>query len=278
MKKSLTKEQELEVCRLWESKKVSLKDLASKYSTCTATITRCVRKYGIKPRHFKNHKFNENYFDKIDTEDKAYFLGFLYADGYNNTERYYLSITLKWSDREILEKFRKYLGADNEVRFKITGDYKKCLFIICGKHISKTLHDLGCPQKKSLILKFPTYDAVPKILLKHFVRGYFDGDGCFGEYASKNGYKKYCLHISSTKNFCESLKTLLLEELQIHSSVYVIKNKSNNGITSALCCGCKSSVYKFLSWIYDDAKVYLDRKYKKYKESVKNQAVTIEVV
>lgn len=55
-------------------------------------------------------------------------------------------------------------------------------------------------------------------------------------------------------------------------------NKNNNGITSALRICAKNSVYKFLDWVYKDATVCLDRKYKKYTESLKNQMVNIETV
>ena len=50
-------------------------------------------------------KINKNFFNKIDTEEKAYFLGFLYADGYNNTDRNSVALSLKEDDKEILEKY-----------------------------------------------------------------------------------------------------------------------------------------------------------------------------
>ncbi len=52
------------------------------------------------------YKINDYYFSDIDTEDKAYFLG---TDGYINDKRKYVYLTLQETDKDILEKFNKFI-------------------------------------------------------------------------------------------------------------------------------------------------------------------------
>ena len=59
-------------------------------------------------------------------------------------------------------------------------EFTRCRWSIVNKHLWFTLYKLGCVPNKSLILKFPKLSIFlnPKDLVKHFVRGYIDGDGC----------------------------------------------------------------------------------------------------
>jgi intein/homing endonuclease len=130
-------------------------------------------------------------FDVIDTEEKAYWLGFIYADGYIETESNRFGIGISIKDYGHLVKFNsfmKYLG--NNIKTKISkqkykGELKEkeiCFWRVSDKHLKESLIKQGCFEKKSLILEFP---KIPAKLVKHFIRGYFDGDGCVSYYQNK---------------------------------------------------------------------------------------------
>ena len=122
------------------------------------------------------HQFNHNYFKTIDTEEKAYILGFLYADGYNSDKQ--VVIAQLEQDVDILEKINKALDADNQIKRKLQSTNNKTVCQLCYSSIDMCtdLTNLGCFRNKSLACTFPTF--LDKSLIRHFIRGYFDGDGC----------------------------------------------------------------------------------------------------
>ena len=130
---------------------------------------------------------DNDFFERIDNEHKAYWLGYLYADGCvcdHGTKRNYLYIELHTQDKYILEEFAVDLRTNRKVRISCRG-YAR-FEVLCNK-IGTDLIKLGCVPRKSNILQFPTEDIVPKELLPHFLRGYMDGDGCISTYLKKRG-------------------------------------------------------------------------------------------
>lgn len=94
---------------------VSLTKIAKLFNTSRDTLSSRLKKMGIEVINIQNStKFNENIFDVIDTEEKAYWLGFLYADGYietpnDNKKSYSMELALKLSDVEHLIKFNDFM-------------------------------------------------------------------------------------------------------------------------------------------------------------------------
>lgn len=131
---------------------------------------------------FHTYTLDENVFDTIDTEEKAYWLGFLMADGYNHEDRNTVCLRLQGGDLEILEKFSFFLKSNAPIyEFARVTPVNKLLkkyreVRVNSVHLSKQLANLGCIQGKSYTLKFPT--CIPESLMHHFIRGYFDGNGC----------------------------------------------------------------------------------------------------
>lgn len=129
----------------------------------------------------KKYTFNEHYFDAIDNEYKAYWLGFLMADGYNHESKSCIAIRLQLEDKEILEKFKNELNYTGHIYefHRITAVNKLnrsyCELNLCSPIFSESLSKLGCIQGKTYLLQFPDLRTD---LIQHFIRGYFDGDGC----------------------------------------------------------------------------------------------------
>jgi hypothetical protein len=131
-----------------------------------------VRKTGSSP----SYQYRQDAFSVIDTQEKAYWLGFLYADGWVSTklDKFYLTISDK--DEEHLKEYRDFLCPDRPIERDRSRNSVRVSIV--SKRLTQDLVKLGCTPRKSLTLKAPTEEMVPKHLVHHFIRGYFDGDGC----------------------------------------------------------------------------------------------------
>lgn len=122
---------------------------------------------------------------------------------------------------------------------------------------------LGCVPNKSLVLKFPTEEQVPKHLISHFIRGYFDGDGSVSKYA-----KNIKVNFTGCTNFITSLRDYL-------ASIKVVpQNKLNFGKDKERKAFCmmewngKRNCKSLYNYMYKDATIFGNRKYNKFKEII----------
>lgn len=273
MKKThkLTDEQKIQIVEKYNSGKYICKILALEYNVSISSIFSLLKRRNVKLKTQselqRKYSLNEHYFDKVDTKEKAYFLGLLYADGCNKENKNNIQITLAETDKYILEKFKYELSCNSPLRIEHSNNknpnrQNTFRLSISSKHMSQQLAKLGCFQRKSLTLKFPTEEQVPKHLLNHFIRGMWDGDGSIT--ISKN--QPYC-KLTSTSYFCDSLKEIL-NNINITSGVHRMKRSiKNNNTTRDLNIGRnRSNISKFLNWLYQDATIYLKRKHQKYQE------------
>ena len=156
-------------------------------------------------------------FEIIDTEEKAYWLGFLYADGSVGSKEDKIELGLAEKDLKHIEKFRDFMNITNKISYRESTRSYRISF-----RSSKCKQDLinkGCIPKKSLILEFPNEKQVPNNLIKHFIRGYFDGDGSIAK--NKN---KVRATIISTEDFCWGIKNYL-DSININSKIYHCKSQ-----------------------------------------------------
>ncbi len=202
--------------------------------------------------------FNDNLFESIDNEETAYWLGFLDADGcvHNGSNYdYKIELSLKEEDINHLIKFKQFVGKDNKIAKRIKT--KAVRYSFRNKKVWQDLINLGCIPNKSLILQFPTQEQVSDEFLHPFLRGYFDGDGSFW-YENKFG-----MNLLSSKDFLNGLKEryTLFKDLTIYPIHYDRPDKGQRIQTAN-----KQIVLQFLSDIYSNANIYLDRKYQKYQD------------
>lgn len=199
----------------------------------------------------RKYTLNQNYFEKIDSQEKAYFLGFMYADGNVRSKSNCSRITLQKKDRKILEKFKALLCHNGFL--KDTHDKKSVVLRVHSKKIKEDLIKAGCMPNKTFKLTFP--DWLRENLKPHFIRGYFDGDGCVS-FKKRRKCKYLQVSISGRENFLNRI----LDFFQIRGRV----EKSRTHHTQpVLHYSSVSSIY-FLNELYKDATIYLERKKKKY--------------
>jgi hypothetical protein len=214
-----------------------------------------------------NNTINKNYFENIDSQEKAYWLGFVYADGYicatcRNGE---LAIELCQRDIEHLKKIDKTLNANVEIKcfenyLKIAdnkhfSNTKSCLIRFYSKKIVEDLHNNGIDFNKTYSNMFPKIED--KTLFLHYLRGFIDGDGCI--YKSKKRY--YVSMVGMNYNHLKYIQDTLLLNYNIKTSIY----KKTETIYSLNING---DIIKFLDLLYKDATIYLERKYQLYQNAV----------
>lgn len=209
-----------------------------------AAVSRNLKKLGIDT---SRNTLIKDIFHQIDTEEKAYWLGFLYADGYISKYNQ-IEINLSPEDKEHLIKLKLFVNTNTN----IIEDEHRCRLLFCSKEMAADLAKLGCVNNKSLILTFPTEEQVPNTFLRHFLRGYVDGDGCL---CCTDKTQQFS--ITSTQAFFEGmLKRTGWDEnkCNYYPSGKAITWRSH-----------KDVMQQYLKYLYDDAKIYLNRKYEKYK-------------
>lgn len=195
-------------------------------------------------------------FKNIDSEEKAYWLGFLYADGSVSSQNNNIELALAEKDYEHLVKFSSFMGIKKD---KIKKRVNKKNFIsyrviITNKDLKQDLIDKGCTPRKSLTLLFPSEEKVPKHLLKHFVRGYIDGDGSIGRY--RENKDRVQLQILGTPEFLNSLVCNMgWKKLSFGHNKHHL-DRTYFAIWEA------KYVQDYLNEIYLDANIYLTRKHK----------------
>ena len=206
----------------------TINNVARMYKINNKSIFRRLHELGIKTKEYKN--CNENIFDVIDTEEKAYWLGFLYADGCVSTKGNSIQINISTKDIEHLEKFKSFIGSTNKINIHRTHEFgsKKpqnfmCSLNVQNKHMHESLIKNGCIPRKSLILKFPNIQIFKSDdLIRHFLRGYCDGDGSFGYYPrhKNQSFKQMntSLNLVGTKDFLYNVQTYLGKGLLIRKA------------------------------------------------------------
>jgi len=211
------------------------------------------------------NKFNQDIFSRIDSEEKAYWLGFIFADGYvtKNKLNSSLGIEIKYSDKQHLKKFNQFIDGNIEVkdRIRIVGknqtECKMSSFRLYSKKLVNDLIEKGVTPKKSFTIKFPN---IEKEFLFDFIRGYFDGDGSIS--VEKRSKQLRCNFTTGSLDFVNSIKNIF----EKHDIKCYISNHS--GKYFQLTISSKSSTKKFLNIIYEKASVYLDRKFNFYKKNI----------
>lgn len=242
----------------------SLRQIAEEYHISRNNLSKYLKEQNISIRYTnitsRKYYCNDSFFETIDTENKAYWLGFIVADGYiqshirNNSK--YVGITLKQGDKKHLHKFKFDISATYPIiDFKqdgYTSNSKKSRILICSKKMYNDLMLHGLQENKTFHEYYPN---IPIHLQRHFIRGVFDGDGCI---YWDNRDKCLGIHICGSKD-------LLLGIINYFERLGLKKNIQKNCSIFDIHLSHKKALF-VLNEMYRDSTVYLDRKYKIYKK------------
>ena len=239
--------------------------IAKIYKCSASSINNLLKSEGINtkktPNDYRKFKLNQDYFNVIDSDIKAYFLGLIYSDGCISGTS--LRLSLQEEDEYVLSKFLNEIGSESKLYFipKRKSSHKnQKLISISNIKMINDLHHLGVTKKKSLTIKFPSNNQVPEKYLNHFIRGVFDGDGSIFKYERLVNGKKY---IESGASIISSNEFILgLSNILKFGNLYV----TNNGKNSFLSFKKKTELRKIFDYLYKDSKIHLTRKYSKFLE------------
>lgn len=243
------------------NEKLSTVKIAEMMSMSASTVYHLLKKSNVNIRSNKENSrkytCNEQFFKQIDTEEKAYWLGFIYADGYISNNN--LGITLSEIDKDHLYKFSESIKSTYPINtYKYSGYkdvYGSRVVIKSDMLISDLIHN-GVFYNKSLILLPPK--NIPDNLLMHFIRGYMDGDGSISVSKTKYG-DSYKLRFEGTKEMLDWIQLIFKTNCKLQK-----RNKDTKNSYS-LDYGGNISVLSKLNLIYNNANVFLPRKYDRYK-------------
>ena len=232
------------------------------------------------------YKYNKNYFHKINTINKAYWLGFILADGYimntrkkNNSGAVGLRLRLSIKDKKHLKRFRNSLHSDIPIKkVKNYGIYENqkdlSQFVVYSRQIVNDLryHLKLKSTNKSCLEVMPNLSD--KNLIKNFILGLFDGDGSISYYYEtyENGRKGLRVEwqIVSSKEILEDIEKFLRTELDIKFQKISKNNSKKDNNLYRLRTGNRKYIEKLYSYFYLDNnnKKYLRRKETIFKEIV----------
>lgn len=243
--------------------KMSVTAIAKQFGRSDTSIRKLLKQNNIETRSVRLHR-NSNYFENIDSRDKAYWLGIMYSDGCvcKRANGSY-SISLEMVDKEHIEKFRDALNAVDHkvltVRHKHFDNAKLSYVIhIYDKKMAKDLIQLGCIPQKSLYLS--SIPNIPQEFIYDFIRGFVDGDGCicYNKYRDSYVFK---LTGASQLLLRDIMKVLKIDRLSLNQCT-----KTSYQVTS----GKRDDIYRILTKLYEHSTdtTRLDRKYNKYQEFI----------
>lgn len=248
-------------------KEKSILKTSKHFSKCSKYLSRFFSHYGLKypiKIHQQRVGYDREYFKVIDTEAKAYFLGFIYADGHitikdrrkSGWKEYIFRINLSDKDEEVLELFKKELNYTNsllDVKSKsfvsptnnktYTRQAQKMIHL-SSKPLVEDLMKWGvCENKTYAKLSIPN---LPEELVRHFIRGYFDGDGTVGRTEASI--------TSKDENILKEIQAYVEEKLDLPIGNISFSDKGSYRWRIG------RNRHSFLEFLYKDSNFYLSRK------------------
>jgi hypothetical protein len=241
----------------------SIPNLSKKYVINTRTISNVLKDNGIQIRGRRRIFYNENFFEKIDSKLKAYWLGFLFADGCVRDIKggYVLKIKLSTLDENHLMSFICHIESNQKELRTETSKFKGSngkqyestgkVLLVNSKKIVKDLVKLGCGQNKTNNIEFP---KIKDELIPSFILGYFDGDGCITQKKVKGSTYYSVTFTSGSENFLIRVKNELLNFGLESVSKYDYKTFYRLQISN------KIDLVKIKSYFYSKNNFFLERK------------------
>ena len=251
-------------------------EVSKKLNRNGSSVSSVIKALNITGYNKQENTCNHNYFDNIDTEIKAYLLGFFIADGWLNVGNSRFGLQIKEEDNIVLHYIKNEFVNDSVISTK-----NRTTETVTRKNISTirwtSSHMKDIFMNKYKILENKTYDKtfifpfeeIPEHLIRHFIRGFFDGDGCF----SKIRQSLSITIISTSLNFLNQIAKYFTNLSEgINEVIREINGKTTNYYTLNFNferTDKSEKVLKIYNYLYDDSELYLIRKKDKIESYLK---------
>lgn len=245
--------------------KLTFKEMADLCNVSERAFSRVLVESGINTK-LKNRYLvkNESYFNNINTENKAYFLGLLFADGYVGNENQII-ITLKNVENtiDILNLFISEIEANINIQelivkngFETSNTFLKLSF--SNEIINSSLKKLGLGNHKETSRTVIPKDVITNNLESHFIRGLYDGDGSFYIKNKNMPTPQKTVSFMGNLSLLEQIKHILESELQLNNTK--IRVSTNSKKVSELRYGGNKQVARIRKYLYGNSHIYLKHK------------------
>lgn len=242
-------------------KGVSGVEISKKLNIPTWKVYSTLEKLGVNRRsnsiNSRKYYVDDNFFENIDNQLKAYWFGYMLADGHVSPDAKVVSVSCKTPDKSHLKKFRSAVLSDYPIAEYCaeteygTTNYARLKFV--SEKMVSDLIQHGCVPRKSLILNKP--NGIPESLYRHLLRGYVDGDGSI-TYHDKQGTPK--LSMVGTQNFLQWTN----ENMPTPGKIYADKRRPHISYAQYV----RKAATDNIEWMYKDAEIYMERKYQRAVE------------
>jgi hypothetical protein len=260
-KTTFTSQETIEIINLYLLEKQSVPQISKIYNKTPKQINYHLKKNGVilRDRSHAQRKYtiNENTFEKIDTHEKAYWLGMLAGDGGVNADKTELRLSLQEKDH--IAKFRDFLGSNHPIKFitnrpKNNGDPSITYYInIANKKLINDLVNFEIKPNKTMHMEMPKIDDE---FFPSFLLGLFDADGCVYLYNKKE--KHFAVMVMGPEQFMHDVQSKLIEKIGVSKTK--LYKSGNTDWVKFLKYGGWENPYKMIKYMYSYSPVWLERK------------------
>lgn len=244
------------------AKKCGVDDSTIIYWLGKFCIPKRTRSESLKITQNRVHDVNTSYFAEIDTPQKAYWLGFIVADGsirHPREDIYYTDFELAIADKETVQRFADDIGYG-----KILIDGRRARCNVNNISFTKNLLKLGvCPNKTG----HEVFPSLSKDLIRYFILGFFDGDGSIMYYEKETRIRSRFHMVCANEDFLKHIESILSIEADVNFTEKSLHKKYVDSDVYELETATLPNIAKIHDYFYTDCKCYhLQRKHDKFKK------------
>lgn len=230
--------------------------IADSFKVTFHTISNILEKNNIaRDNKYKNINLNENYFEKIDSSDKAYFLGFMLTDGNVSLNENTIRLSLSSKDEEILNIFKEKTGNENKICIREDEKHSERTFQLKSKKWKDDLAKYGVVPQKTSISEMPILSTD---MMPHLIRGMIDGDGWIS-------FNSHQIGFCGNEKTVNQLKDYLVKTLNVYDVKVIHASENLWQITWA----SQKDIEKIGNYIYQNKdNCFLSRKYNDFLQII----------
>ena len=242
----------------------NLSETAKQFHVSNGAIRNILKAYDIKIKsqsegmrglqNARKHYLDENFFDSIDTQEKAYILGLFCSDGCLSIRGNDIRLSFSNNDLELLEIIKRSMRTSYKIyKRKNSNNYE---IQLTNKKIGLAIQKQGCVQRKSLTLSYP--ENIPPDLDSHFIRGMWDGDGSFLIKSQKRSRSKEYEYLYCSLCGAEPVINRIAEIIYLSTGVLGKPRKHGSIFRIQYSVG---NAFLVRDYLYHNARLFLKRKF-----------------